>query len=272
MTEEEKKEETSKGLDFIKKNFKIIFVGILVAWVICFVVAFFGDAQGRGTFGDAFGSVNALFSGLAFLGIIYAIVLQREELGLQREELAETRKVFKGQEEQLAKQAQALQKQNFENTFFKFLSLHNDIVESFRVSIQGQSDRYGVECLDYRYSYFESDFSRFREKSPELKSEIEITRKFCEKYFNEKRHIYGRYFQNFLVMLRFIKSYLDKEENMYTDIVRAQLSTEELAFLFYYCLTMEGRDSIKPLVKRYNLISGLRAGDLVNQEHLEYFK
>jgi hypothetical protein len=38
----------------------------------------------RGTFGDMFGSVNALFSGLALAGIIFTILLQRKELGYQR--------------------------------------------------------------------------------------------------------------------------------------------------------------------------------------------
>jgi hypothetical protein len=42
--------------------------------------------QTRGLFGDMFGAVNALFSGLAFAGIIYAIVLQRKELSLQWQE------------------------------------------------------------------------------------------------------------------------------------------------------------------------------------------
>lgn len=45
----------------------------------------------RGTFGDMFGGVNALFSGLAFLGIIITILLQSKELSLQRQELKDTR-------------------------------------------------------------------------------------------------------------------------------------------------------------------------------------
>ena len=49
----------------------------------------------RGTFGDMFGSVNALFSGLAFAGIILTILLQRKELGLQRQELKDTRQELK---------------------------------------------------------------------------------------------------------------------------------------------------------------------------------
>jgi hypothetical protein len=46
---------------------------------------------GAGTFGDMFGSVNALFSGLAFAGVILAIFMQRDELSLQRQELEATR-------------------------------------------------------------------------------------------------------------------------------------------------------------------------------------
>lgn len=34
----------------------------------------------RGTFGDMFGAVNALFSGLAFVGVVYALLLQHDEL------------------------------------------------------------------------------------------------------------------------------------------------------------------------------------------------
>jgi hypothetical protein len=45
----------------------------------------------RGQFGDLFGSINALFSGLAFVGVIVAILLQKQELGLQRRELRDSR-------------------------------------------------------------------------------------------------------------------------------------------------------------------------------------
>lgn len=42
-------------------------------------------------FGDSFGAANALFSALAFAGIIITILLQRRELELQRNELKETK-------------------------------------------------------------------------------------------------------------------------------------------------------------------------------------
>lgn len=56
-----------------------------------------------GTFGDFFGSFNSLVSLFAFVGLIYTIQLQREDLKIQREELKLTR-------EELKKQAEAQEK------------------------------------------------------------------------------------------------------------------------------------------------------------------
>ncbi|MCK5235797.1 MAG: hypothetical protein KAR06_02335, partial [Deltaproteobacteria bacterium] len=60
MSDEEKKEETNKLVDFIKKHITWIFIVVILFWIISFIVALRGDVNSRGTFGDAFGSVNAL--------------------------------------------------------------------------------------------------------------------------------------------------------------------------------------------------------------------
>lgn len=69
------------------------------------------DYQDRGVFGDMFGSVNALFSGLALAGIILTILLQRNELALQRQELKETRAELKRSAVAQEKSEQALNRQ-----------------------------------------------------------------------------------------------------------------------------------------------------------------
>ena len=70
------------------------------------VFAFIGQMDVRGQFGDIFGGVNALFTGLAFAGVIYTILLQRRELELQREELrlnrAELSRSAQAQSDQVA--------------------------------------------------------------------------------------------------------------------------------------------------------------------------
>src|SRR5689334_15440351 len=101
------------GLDVDSKwTPRILVLLILFLWGACwvFVTMYKSLPVEQGQFGDMFGAVNALFSGLAFAGIIYTILLQREELGAQRKELKQTRKEFKIQNA-------TLKQQRFENTF-----------------------------------------------------------------------------------------------------------------------------------------------------------
>jgi hypothetical protein len=84
------------------------------AWVS--ITWWYPDLAQRGQFGDLFGSVTSLFSGLAFAGIIYTIFLQRGELALQRielqltrEQLARSAKAQEKSEQSLTKQAQILE-------------------------------------------------------------------------------------------------------------------------------------------------------------------
>jgi hypothetical protein len=72
--------------------FGLICAGLLIAFGVP------RDPAAAGQFGDAFGSLSALFNGLAFAALYIALMLQgkqlflqRRELSLQREELALTR-------------------------------------------------------------------------------------------------------------------------------------------------------------------------------------
>jgi hypothetical protein len=82
---------------------------VVVIWIgtpLAIVSAIPGWAE-RGQFGDLFGSINALFSELAFAGLFYTIYLQRQKLALQREELRLQREEMRGSREHLAAQAKA---------------------------------------------------------------------------------------------------------------------------------------------------------------------
>ncbi|APG64560.1 hypothetical protein LPB136_03900 [Tenacibaculum todarodis] len=70
---------------------------IILLWILSTVLIkyFFPDWAVSATFGDTFGAINSLFSGLALAGIIYTIYLQKTELSLQREELKYTREELK---------------------------------------------------------------------------------------------------------------------------------------------------------------------------------
>jgi hypothetical protein len=82
----------SRGLGAV--SIMIFLAIVLTLWVTLGYVLptnIFAKPDQRGQFGDMFGAVNSLFSALAFAGVIYTILLQRQELALQREELEQTR-------------------------------------------------------------------------------------------------------------------------------------------------------------------------------------
>ena len=70
---------------------------IILLWILSTIIIkyFFLDWSESATFGDTFGAINSLFSGLALAGIIYTIYLQKTELSLQRKELKYTREELK---------------------------------------------------------------------------------------------------------------------------------------------------------------------------------
>ncbi len=74
-----------------------LIVVIIASWFLFTIVVYFifEDWTKSGSFGDTFGAVNSLFSGLALGGIIFTIYLQKKELSLQRKELQYTREELK---------------------------------------------------------------------------------------------------------------------------------------------------------------------------------
>ena len=88
---------------------------IIIIWGIYLFLIPYLVPEKTGEFGDMFGALSLIFSGLAFAGIIYSIYLQKKELGLQRQELEETRKELKrsadaqeNSEKELKNQAQLM--------------------------------------------------------------------------------------------------------------------------------------------------------------------
>ncbi|MBS9463351.1 hypothetical protein KIM67_13110 [Flagellimonas sp. 389] len=82
-------EEKSKNKILIKLILLVVLIWGLSAILI---MTFLSEWSDRGTFGDLFGAVNALFSALAFAVLIYTIILQREEIKQNREEIVLNRK------------------------------------------------------------------------------------------------------------------------------------------------------------------------------------
>ena len=77
----------------IIRKFYWLIVLVIAIWITSWIITdnLYQNVEDRGAFGDKFGFINSLFSGLALAGIIYSIFLQQKELSLQRTELKETK-------------------------------------------------------------------------------------------------------------------------------------------------------------------------------------
>ena len=108
--------------DKLRKWLKRALYFVPLAYAANFLYALSKGETG-GTFGDTFGAANALFSGTALLMLVYAVILQRDELKIVKEEREDTRKLLAGQEELTKQQHLALSAQTLNQSFFSLLDL-----------------------------------------------------------------------------------------------------------------------------------------------------
>lgn len=272
-----------KRLVWLRNNL----LGIMLAMVLVLFLANFCliflpfDKEQRGTFGDQFGAVNALFSGLAFAGLIYTIILQRHDLKLQRRdllyqrrELELTRKEMEDQTAEFEKQNETLKIQRFENTFFNMLSQFQEVVNNLSVMVTVSGGTYESTGRDVFQTLFERSTVYV-----DLKNEAKNKARFrgmkgaLEKYNldgymnSDDPTCFDHYFRLLYRILKFVKNtslvtkYEDEYE--YTAMLRAVLSRYELVWLFYNGLTY-GDEKLKPLIERYAMLSNLRTELLAN--------
>lgn len=134
------------------KQDQYLWLGFPTIFLIWFL---YGYCQGSLQADTSFDRLNALFSGLAFWGVIWAILLQKRELRYQRDELILTRGEVRGQKEQLQAQNVTLSRQRFENTFFSLLNLFINVINSMEVTanIGGKITTFsGRECFTVLYN------------------------------------------------------------------------------------------------------------------------
>ena len=246
---------------------------VVVVWAASGVLIYFYAGAGRGIFGDMFGAINALFSGLAFAGVLYAILLQRADLRLQRHEYELSRAEMVAQREQLVLQNATLRLQSFENTFFQLLRLHSDIVNSLDLMHEGTAvvTERGRDCC----RVFDANFSaRWRERRTEDAgaNELERIRRTYLHFNAEIEPEAGHYFLTLYNILKYVDRSGVADKKHYTNLVRAQLSSYEVVLLFYSCLSERGIAKFKPLIEHYSMLKMLPREQLLDSQHLALYE
>jgi hypothetical protein len=189
-----------------------------------------------GVFGDSFGIVTSLFSGLAFGGIIITILLQRQEL-------SESREIFK--------------LQRFEGSFYRLLSFYRKNLEDIKISDHQTGVSYnGLDALSFvckRLSQTMQKYSRFLEIEDgrmvyENQLFIEIQKILCRQ---------ARYLGTLQSVLELIEQDMstDKERSVYWNILGSQLTSIEVKYVFYCCLVANKNDRLRELINKSTLVT-----------------
>ena len=271
-------------MKWLKKHLVWVMLGgVVFLFLLNFSMIFFvSDKEIRGTFGDQFGAVNALFSGLAFAGLIYTIILQRrdlelqrKDLRLQREELVLNRQEMAEQTAEFEKQNETLRIQRFENTFFNMLSQFQEVVNSLSINYRKHREYIDVNGRELFRMTFEEmpvaveipkgDHSSRRFIGMENAIKSENLEGYCK---SDVPSYFDHYFRLLYRILKFVRdtplitSFDDEYE--YTSMLRAVLSRYELVWLYYNGLSEYGCEKLKPLIERYAMLKNLRKDLLVD--------
>ncbi|MCB1060084.1 MAG: hypothetical protein KDB65_07625 [Calditrichaeota bacterium] len=226
--------------------------------------------QTRGQFGDMFGVVNALFSGLAFAAFLVALrqqqqelkdsrdvlsaqleelkvsnrtnELQAEQLELQKIELEATRKVFEDQ-------SRTLSKQQFEATFFQMLQLFFDYIDE----IGPDEDVRSTVFRKYKELVYARLFGVFLETKNVDRSTVLSA---YSEHLGDEESILGPYFRLLYNIMKFVDNSDVDNKRFYTNILRASLSMDELVLIFLNGAE-RGEAKFKPLIEKYTLLKHL---------------
>ena len=187
-----------------------------------------------GTFGDSFGILTSLFTGLGFAGLLATVFIQREELKLNRQELEETRQEIK-------LQSQTFHRQRFEDAFYQMLALYKENLRELSIRPHdGDSNRiFGIDALRFLITKFDKAWGKHKlHKFPIEENErneyLYILASTIQSVFVRQTR-YVETLSSILVLIE-DESVLSDRKETYWRVLASQLTAYEIKYLFYQAL------------------------------------
>lgn len=244
---------------------------VLIVWLAAPMITngIFDSMENRGQAGDLFGSVNSLFAGLAFAGVIYSVRLQREDLRIVREDSRRTKAVLEKQEANNEAQRRQIDRQNFEATFFRLLETYASAVRNLKFSTDPTSP--ALEGHDAIAGLIRKIDTTFMEgPGRDSATPKPSLRHFRDCYGLVYRSNYGKsgaYFRTLHTILRLLDKAEMSNERDYAKILRAQMTDVEATFLALNFLSNHTTIRFNPLIEKYHM---LKNADIGSSRSLEY--
>jgi hypothetical protein len=245
-------------------------LAVLIIWVGNWIlITYWRGWPERGLFGDSFGAVNTLFSGLAFAGLIVAIFLQqkqlnyqREDLELQRKELELTRLTLKDQKVEMELQNETLKLQLFENKFFQLMRYYDQITKSMQITGVLKSNEVDPEAYQGRIC-FQFIWERYSEEMFFTRNQMneEQVEQFDDEFYQKYQETLDPYFNIIELIRESIIRTGGINNQFYSDLLSLQFSKYELLLIFYLCGYLKRFRALRVYLEEYSVFSKLNLYD-----------
>lgn len=156
--------------------------------------------------------------------------------------------------------------QNFEVTFFNMLSILQKIIDDLcdtpasSMELTDFFERVG-ESRGRAYFEYQYSFKQVGNKSYGRDFKRTLSEKGID-CFNESKQ--GRQLDHYFRQINSILQYIDdcdwmtyKNKEKYASILHSTFSAYELVWIYYYGLSPNGRETIKPLLEKYSMLRGV---------------
>lgn len=201
-----------------------------------------------GTFGDSFGALNSLFTGLGFAGLLITIFLQREDLKLTRMELSETRAEIK-------LQSRTFQQQQFEESFYRLLTLYRDNLTQLSIKSEGSSNVrvHGIDALSLLQQKFDDACGAAGIMMFPSNSNNNDKDDYTYWLYKTSSMIFfrqTRYTETLNSILSLIESecFLSEKREHYLKILSSQFTIYEIKFLFYQAFLNPNYQALRSVI------------------------
>lgn len=220
--------------------------------------------ENRGEFGDMFGAANALFSGLAFAGLIFTIhvqrrelSLQREELGLQRKELEASRGVLAQQEAVMRSQGQTMADQRFEASLFSLIDSHIRAVSTLQYNgVDGvRTGRAALSALVHQATIAAADDINRRGEPLGRKQRIRArVNQLMDSFYAEN----SNYFAGLRYTFEFVNDSGREDKEKYLRLLQTQVTVLDRMVLMMAGLE-DTRLGVRRLLRDFRMLRGFTA-------------
>ena len=210
--------------------------------------------------GGAVGSIWALAGVILFF---LALIYQRRELALQRDELLETRQI-------LSNQSKTIEIQQFENTFFQLLEFHLEAAKRIETSEGGNG--FDKMFADFKKAVGDVKRKRKKDGSSENLDAQAFETSFASVY-DGYRNTLSHYIESYKALI-FLVDEKSKDPKFYVNIIKPHLTEQEVLIQFYYLVLYNKDNRFKKIVENYGLFERLnaRAVQAVDKLHLDELK